>query len=287
VNTQSETGKGECLSGELISGYLEGTLTPVVKAACEVHLIACDLCRESLANLMRLLNADVSPEETAAIDMAVSRWSDRGLRAVPSRREVRVWRPLYLWLGSVAAILLVGIALWHGRRPDEDLIQQLLSKSRPFDARLSDQPYLPLTRTRSATTNGVEGLVEDMQAHSKDAYLIGRSYLVTHNYAEAIRQLRIAASDPKAPARVLNDLGVAYLERYSEGDAEHARQEFDAALAQDPQFSPAIFNLSLLYERQGKIADAQKQWQRYLELDGSSGWADEIRQKAEEKDLAK
>jgi len=58
VNSQRETGNGECLTESLISEYLEGALTPVLKAACEVHLIACDRCRENLATVMRLLRAD-------------------------------------------------------------------------------------------------------------------------------------------------------------------------------------------------------------------------------------
>ena len=54
---------GRCLTEETLTEYLEGGLDPPVKAASEVHLIACDNCRSRLGFYMRLLAQEVSAEE--------------------------------------------------------------------------------------------------------------------------------------------------------------------------------------------------------------------------------
>ena len=54
---------GECLTEETLTEYLEGVLDPALKAASEVHLIACDDCRNQLAFLMRVLNQEMTAEE--------------------------------------------------------------------------------------------------------------------------------------------------------------------------------------------------------------------------------
>jgi hypothetical protein len=36
------TGHGQCLTDETLTDYLEGALDPAIKAASEVHLIACN-----------------------------------------------------------------------------------------------------------------------------------------------------------------------------------------------------------------------------------------------------
>ena len=287
VNSQRETGNGECLTENLISEYLEGTLTPVVKAACEVHLIACDRCRENLAIVMRLLQADLDEEEVE-LERAAAQWERRNLQPVPTRRSGEIWkRASYAFVGIAAVLVLAFLFrgfFFVGQPTAEDIIQALLERNRPFDAQMSRQPYVALTMTRSSETGPkFELLAEEMTKRAADAYRLGRFYLIEGNYTKAIDELRTAAEDPNAPPEVHNDLGVGYLQRYGEGDLERARREFESALNKDKGFPPAIFNLSLLYERNGMSADAEQHWQRYLELDSDSGWAQEVRKKVSRK----
>src|SRR5881409_1682363 len=58
---------GQCMTDETLTGYLEDVLEPVVKAACEVHLIACDRCRGHLAMYMRVLRTETTPDEDGAL----------------------------------------------------------------------------------------------------------------------------------------------------------------------------------------------------------------------------
>jgi tetratricopeptide (TPR) repeat protein len=292
VNSRRETGNGECLTENLISQYLEGALTPVVKAACEVHLIACDRCREHLATVMRLLRADVDQEEEAELQRAAAQWERRNLQAVPARRPAAVWKRVSYAFVGVAAIFVMALLFrgffFMGQPTAEDIVQALLEKNRPFDAQMSRQPYLELNRTRSSESGPQFGLLsEEMTKRAADAYRLGRFYLIEGNYNKAIDQLQTAAGDPNAPPEVHNDLGVGYLQRYGEGDFERARREFEIALNKNKGFPPAIFNLSILYERNGMSADAEQHWKRYLELDSDSGWAQEVRKKSSRKDSDK
>jgi len=292
VNSQRETGNGECLTEDLISEYLEGALTPVLKAACEVHLIACDRCRENLATVMRLLREDVDPEEETELQRAAAQWERRNLQAVPTRRPTEVWKRVSYAFVGVAAIFVMALLFrgffFMGQPTAEDIVQALLEKNRPFDAQMSRQPYVAIARTRSSeSAPQFELLAEEMTKRAADAYRLGRFYLIEGNYTKAIEQLLTAAEDPNAPPEVHNDLGVGYLQRYGEGDLERARREFESALNKNKGFPPAIFNLSILYERNGMSADAEQHWKRYLELDSDSGWAQEVRKKVSRKDSEK
>jgi len=288
VNSHNET-RDECLSEELISGYLEGSLAPFVKAACEMHLIGCDRCRENLATLMRLLRSDTDPEEEPDVSLALTQWDRRNPAPLPRRKPQPFWKRAG-YIAGIAAILVLGVVfvLPLSDSTAEDLVQDLLQKNRPFDAQLASQPYLALATTRSAETPvPSERLAEEMTNRSADDYRLGRFYLIQHDYPTAIQLLRKAATGAGTPAEVHNDLGVGYFKRNETGDHELAEQAFKSAIAQDRDFQPAVFNLALLHESNGKTAEAEQQWKRYLELDPNSGWAQEVRARLLRKDFAK
>jgi len=284
VNRQSDTGNGECLAEDLLSGYLEGKLTPVLKAACEVHLIGCDECRQKLADFMRILQPDISEQEMAAVNAAVVRWEQRDLRAIPSR-QVRSWKRVYFALATLAAVLVMGVLVLVGVFSAQDRIQQVLAASpdRPFEAEMANQPYRPLKQTRGPETDReFAAQAKEMSKQATEAYDIGRWRLLGKEYDSAIEQLQVAANDPGVSSEVLNDLGVAYLLRDEPGDPDRAKQQFDLALQRDPKFLPALFNLGLLYDSTNKLEDAGRVWQQYLDLDSESGWAKEVRRNKED-----
>ena len=285
MNSHNET-RDECLTEDLISGYLEGSLAPLVKAACEMHLIGCDRCRENLATLMRLLRSDTDPEEEAEVHLALNQWDRRNTPPL-QRPRPRLWRRVG-YIAGIAAVLVLAVmfGLPSSDSSAEELVQGLLQKTRPFDAQLARQPYLALTRTRSAENPASSGrLAEEMKDRSADDYRFGRFYLVQRDYQMAIQFLQKAAAGSRTPSEVHNDLGVGYLMRHGNGDLELAQREFENAIAQDPTFQPAVFNLALLHEFNGMTDEAEQQWKRYLELDPNSGWAEEARSRR--KDLGR
>jgi tetratricopeptide (TPR) repeat protein len=283
--------RGQCLTEETLTEYLEGALDPVVTAACEVHLIACDRCREELALYMRVMQRAVTDDENAKIDRIWGSW-DRREPLPPVRKHGgfanrRVW---FLSLVSVAAVAVFGVLfLWNStRRPVEpqsggEIVQLLLAQGRPFELRLNEQAYQPIVRTRGAEDPGVDyGLIAgEMTRLSADSYAMGRFYLLQKDFDQATAQLEDAERQPGVSAAVHNDLGVAYMERGGETNLRKAAEEFRHAQEMDPNFAPAVFNLAIFHERTGTLSQAETQWRRYLQLDPNSGWAGEVRSKLE------
>jgi tetratricopeptide (TPR) repeat protein len=69
-----------------------------------------------------------------------------------------------------------------------------------------------------------------------------------------------------------------------QGDDKNAVLFYTKTLREDPDFADAHFNLGRVLERVGDLEGAQEHWRRYLELDGSSEWADYLRRRLEGKD---
>ena len=280
---------GQCVTDEALTGYLEGTLDPVVKAACEIHLVACDRCRERLAMFMQVLQTEITPDEEAAVQAIFSVWESRKGGMGPSRQarmgNLRSW---LLFIAAVAAFsAIVFVLVWMpANRPrmprsSGEVIELLLSQDRPFEARLSGQPHRLLVQTRGGNGSNIDYgiLAGEMSRLSANPYDMGRFYLLQQELDLAIRNLEIAAQDPASPAELHNDLGVAYMERGGDVNLKKAEDEFRLVLRRNANFAPAVFNLSLVYERMGALPAAEAEWKRYLQLDSGSKWAEEIRLK--------
>jgi tetratricopeptide (TPR) repeat protein len=277
---------GECLSDEMLTDYLEGPLDPVVRVACEAHLIACDPCRQNLAKLMRVLQPHVTAEEEIALQGIADVWNRRNSGVVPVRKSP--WRKRMIWYAAAAAALIMVIlgparTTLHWRSSTEssrDLVQALLSKERPFVSQLAGEPHLVIPRAAANPTGiDLDSLSAEMSQRAASQYDLGRVHLIHRKFPEAIAELGDAAKDPNAAAAVHNDLGVAYMEQGLPDNMPRAEQEFRYALQLDPRFAPAVFNLSLFYDRVGKPDNANQERKRYLQLDSTSGWANEVRLK--------
>ena len=270
---------GQCLTEETLTEYLEGSLDLGIKAASEVHLIACDGCRGKLGFFMRMLDAEIKGAEAAAVQAVTERWT-KAKREIPRRTGTL---PNWLFaMVAVAAVLLLGVVsvralLDRVTQPKSasEIVQLLLAQHRPFEARLANEPHLPILRTRGTDDPVAYGLIAgEMTRLSADSHEMGRFYLLQKDFAHAIPYLEIASREVGAGADVHNDLGVAYLE----GDGtrlDRAAEEFRRALDLDPGFAPAVFNLALLYERMNSQEQASVQWKRYLQLDPNSEWGKE------------
>src|ERR1051326_6606986 len=98
---------GQCLTEETLTDYLEGGLDPAIKAASEVHLLGCEACRSRLGFYMRLLNEDMSPEETTAIESFTVEWEKKRNERIA--RYTGGWRRRLLSITAVAAALIMGV----------------------------------------------------------------------------------------------------------------------------------------------------------------------------------
>jgi len=271
---------GQCLTEDTLTEYLEGSLDLGIRAASEVHLIACDGCRGKLGFFMRMLNEEVNNIEAAAVEAVTERWT-KARREIPRRTgTLPHW---FLGVMAAAAVLLlavvtVSVLLDHQAQPKSasEIVQLLLAQNRPFESRMANEPHLPILRTRGAEDPGVAyGLIAgELTKLSADSHEMGRFYLLQKDFAHAVPYLDIAGREVGAGPDAHNDLGVAYME----SDAprlDKAAEEFRRALELDPAFAPAVFNLALIYERMNVPDQASMQWKRYLQLDRNSEWGKE------------
>jgi tetratricopeptide (TPR) repeat protein len=294
VKGKSATRHGDCLSEECLSDYLEGTLDPVVKGACEAHLITCDPCRENLGLFMKVLRDETTPEEDAALQELSAMLEQRNLRPVPVTKRW-AFPSKHLAYGAAGIAALVLAAVFISRMPSgstsasspKQIVAALADSIRPFEPRIVGQRYLEVQESTRSPENLVpDALVSHMTDSSAESYTVGRFFLLRKEYGRAIKYLKEAAADPKGvPADVHNDLGVAYLESGIDTFAA-AEAEFKDALRLSPSHAPALFNLSILYERQDRIVDAKERARQYLEVDPDSGWAKELQKKIKEKESA-
>jgi len=275
---------GQCLTEDTLTDYLEGGLDPAIRAASEVHLLGCDVCRSQLGYYMRLLNEEITAEEASTIETFTAEWEKKSKERIARRHGV--WRRWFLSGAAVAAALIMSVvsvrlAMDRFYRPDSpsDVVQLLLSQQRPFELQMSSEPHLPILRTRGTDEPGVSyGLLAgELTRLSADSHQMGRFYLVQKDFKRAIDYLELAEKEVGASAEIHNDLGVAYLEGSGEAGLVKAGQEFRHALQVNPSFAPAVFNLAILYERMGVVSDAEAQWKRYLQVDSNSAWNIEAR----------
>jgi tetratricopeptide (TPR) repeat protein len=209
----------------------------------------------------------------------------QGIRAVdaPAPARSRYVRRLAYLLASILVIVL--LAFGTGLLPltkspaANEITAALLSRDRPFEPRIAGQPYRPIQEvTRGPEeSKSFSALADALADRAAQAYEMGQFSLIQKDYADAIRYLRTAAA-VSATAEVHNDLGVAYLQN-GEATFGLAETEFKTALRKNPNHAPALFNLSILYEREGLSGEAAETWRQYLQVDPESGWAQEIRRK--------
>jgi tetratricopeptide (TPR) repeat protein len=283
------TNHGQCLTDETLTDYLEGVLDPVVKTASEVHLVSCDDCRVRLAFYMRLMPEDLQAEEAVALSAVQEEWTRaQNDRRLPNRRR-RDFRRWKIASGGVAAALLLALGTravlvnWGDPQSADEVIQLLLAENRPFEARISGQPHRPFTTTRGPGETGVAyGLLAgQMTRLAATPHEMAQFYLLQKDFASAIGLLEVIERESGSMAEIHNDLGVAYMESKVPGNLQRASVEFRHALAANPRFAPASFNLAVLLERIGNREQAVAQWSEYLKVESDSKWKQEAAAKAE------
>jgi tetratricopeptide (TPR) repeat protein len=232
---------------------------------------------------MRLLDEDVNPQEAEELQQITAQWGKRPNQTLPhSAKPYRRWTLVFAGAAAslLAGVLVFNFALDWTADPDSatEVVQLLLAQSRPFEARLSDQPHLPIVRTRGVESGVAYGLLaREMTRLSANTHEMGRFYLLQKDFERAINYLAMAEQEAGTPAAVHNDLGVAFLESGVEEGVRKAGGEFRHALELDESYAPAVFNLALLNERTGAIAQAETHWRRFLELETGTPWAAEAR----------
>jgi CHAT domain-containing protein len=245
-------------------------------------------------NLRKLSAADA---KKTAPQTAKRRWFDAFL--LPSNQ----------WLRFAAATLLLitaGLAVWrfviYTSDADKGLAQlQLAYKGqRPTESRSSAGfDYAPLIETRGGPSTAsdktalarAERYLLDARAESADAkahHALGLYHLAAGSHDKALAEFDLALKSAPMNAAIHSDIGAAYFEKAKRSEFEQkpgevmeylalALKSNDRALEIDPAFLPALFDRALILQMMSLPGEARGAWEKYLEVDTASPWADEAR----------
>jgi CHAT domain-containing protein/tetratricopeptide (TPR) repeat protein len=284
-------------------GLYEARLLPESRASELLeHASTCDACGMLLADM----HSDLSPDEHAkmlALNSGTDAWKDTLLKQIASETKLRNPLLRYVqfhrsWLAAAAAALVVACTglWWMYRISSPDTAFRLLSKSyseqRPFELRIAGATHSELHGQRGATLVPTVELAEaesliarKLREQPNDVVWLrarARAALLQWKYAEAIDSLRKAQDLRSDNSDILGDLAIAYLQRAEiesrAQDIAQAVEFLSRAIRIRPADGTLRFNRALAHERLAALRSAIDDWNEFLRLEPSGGWANEARE---------
>ena len=258
-----------CPSDETLALFATGDIDVSTRHQVLAHVETCSDC------MAAFLSAHVHLQEERSTTTQRSDWR---------------W-----WMAAAAAVIIAILMvplLLRQRDPMGRMIALAPVSERIVEPRLSGgfawAPYHGPARGADTAPsvgrlklNGAAGEVLERAEddHSAEAqHAAGVAMVLIERPAEAAKKLEALTSED---ATAWNDLAAArYLEALQSrqpAQFQRALAAADQALRVDPRSTEALFNRALILDRVGAAAEARRAWGRYLEVDGSSRWADEAR----------
>lgn len=220
------------------------------------------------------------------------------------KKHAPSWYRPYLAIAASLVLAIGGYYIWSTLSDQSDLNKGLVALRTAFkderstEARLSDFNYAPLPNQRGGPTK-VDYVQRDLAANllhkvaserpsATSHHALGQYYLAERQFDKAIDQFTAALTLNPNNAKIYSDLGAAWFAKAAANQASGnpAGQEMldrgltnlNKALELDPALPEAIFNRALVYENLARRDEANRDWQKYLQLDSASPWAVEARQ---------
>lgn len=286
-----------CPSEEQLAAFIDGRLEAEANQRVVEHITTCGDCYDIVSTAWDFQAAERKESGRGGGQVVTGRF---GFHAV--------WAAAAAVAASVVIVFLPPV---HDRLFPPSPMTRLISASerldaRPVEGRLSGGfPYKkPFSPKRGDVPPDIAHQLLDLAA--KNAELTaqqhpsaqtlaaaGTSDLLTRRFSDAIQRYSDAlvketettavdrAIQLSKNADLLNDLAVAYSERGSQettpADHRSALNAIGRAAQLKNKDLVILWNRAFILERAGLSQQALKEWQRYLELDSSSPWADEAR----------
>lgn len=302
----------DCPAVETLAAFASGTDVPGAGRILE-HVADCERCgkilyvasgpAEEMPNMPSLRTSTPEWQTWMAARFAAGNWGDQALSSGRAWRgataNAGMRRNIWAVYGGLAAAatLLIAVWLWHSQRAPLELLAQAYSARRTLELRVpgarfavmtiergaepSDRP-LPLLKSEEAIAGHSSSDINPDWLHAK-----GRAALLEWRYDEAIPALQAAADSarPNSPDRaaILVDLASAYFERAQKDnraiDDSKAVELLGQAIQTNPQMAMAYFNRAIVEKYLFLYETAVRDWEEYLKLDSTGGWADEARRR--------
>ncbi|HLM01222.1 MAG TPA: hypothetical protein VK400_09190, partial [Pyrinomonadaceae bacterium] len=197
------------------------------------------------------------------------------------------------------------------------LVQIVYRGQRPFKSRLTanaeHQPFIDTRGDGSSSSRSSEAdrqrafnneaarksaeiFLQDAAKNQSDAarahHALGLLYMAERKLDAAANEFNLALKIEPNNAGIYSDLGALYLEKSRlanpedkkefSASAELALQNLDNALKLNENLPEALFNRALMLQKMPEMKnEARAAWEKYLEKDARSKWAEEARRNLE------
>lgn len=288
---------------ELIENYLDGDLGADEQARFIGHFLVSEERKQKL-RLIENLRAYSAKSKTRAV------------KESPVERAgwFRWWNLSLSPAARLAAVILLvagaGLGIWrlafYQSDVDKGLTQLRLAYrgQRPLEARTTaDFEYAPPSNTRGSALSSVDetarrraeslllpatGDAAGARAHQG----LGLLFLTEKKFDEALREFNLALASAPKDVGVYSDIGATFLEKAKQAEREEKFDEsmeskarslefLNRALEIEPANREALFNKALVLQKLPAPEQAREAWEKYLEKDASSLWAEEARRNLE------
>jgi tetratricopeptide (TPR) repeat protein len=319
-SSHSSSKSPDCPDPETLWELASGVLLPDRSILVFQHAASCDFCSYGLRVAMEQFEADPTPgEEDLANEVAQFRLQARpnfarelALRTARTpARTANNSQALYrfsfgrivLALTGAAALLVVlyfGIPTILHDRPSyaEHLLAEAYTSARPFEARMRGAAFAPLKIERGGQRSQTERPPTLLEAEALAGRKLGQrpndpdwlrvrgqADLLDGRYALATTAFRRALDlRPNSPELQVDFATALFQKAQAENNAPDyaaAADLLSKVIQRNPTDQIAIFNRALILERLFLFDQAVADWEQYLRIDSSGGWASEARQHLE------
>ena len=275
----------------LIQDYADETLNAADREKFEKHFLCSEKNRRKV-QFARALRKYVNEHETSP-EAEKKRGFFDSLKAFFAA-------PAGIGLAVLLIAAIIGLIIWKSAAQSSEVLTALnryQKNRRPTQARITGFDYAPkIEGTRGEKEQSLE--LVSAKARAAEAVLknetaetlrdLGLVFLAENNYDEAIRQFERALKKKPNSAEIHNDLGAALMEKaklQNEGKFEllgRANEAFSKAIELDESLTAAYFNRALCVQALNLHHQAKEAWEKYLQLDPDSQWAEEARKNLQE-----
>jgi CHAT domain-containing protein len=265
-----------CPPIESIAALVDGRLQGEEQRRVVDHLSRCRECHELFSEAVRFQEEEAERSSPSVVTLRSRSW-------IPVAAAAMV---------TIGLASVLGLALWRSRNGGSAGLISAANAlpNRPTLGRLSgDFEWAPAPAVARGADDrstperlrllGAAG--ELLGDDSTDGRLRGVAELLAGDEEKAIQALVDQTTRAPGDAAAWSDLSAAYVQRAVEIDSPATALKglaaADRALQRDANNQPALFNRAIALEQLGMLVEARAAWKRYLEVDSTSKWAEEAR----------
>lgn len=307
-----------CPDDELLQELAAGILSPAMAEQTMHHVARCNTCGAALRRFIREFSEEQSPDDIAILNQLESskpQWQKRLVRELIGGGKWFSW--LKIAPAAVAlAVVIFGFvewpALWAGyqlHRAQEQVATAFTDRRttlmrlpgvehsdyKSFPIELGSESGRGLDEIPTSLHDATGAANNNLRTANPDPRWLqvqGRALLwesTPNSLEKAEKDFEKARSSGLATPSLEIDLAASYFERDSRADRPNLQRTLTLLsevlskpdLNRDDRAS-ALFDLAIAYEKTQFWDLAVDTWEKYLQVDSSSGWATEARQHLKE-----